>query len=266
MNAKHITSVQNALIKKVLRLRSSPTERRESGLMLVEGRDEIRLALQAGHEAEHLILAPDLAGSDTGVPAKAHTTVSARVFERIAYRENPDGWLAILPTPQADLGDMKLKANPLLLVLEGVEKPGNLGAALRSADAAGVDGLIVADARTDIYGPNVVRASRGTIFSVPTAIATSEAALNYLRQHGMGICAADPQALFPYTRQDMRGPTALVFGTESTGLSEIWLREADARVRIPMLGRVNSLNVSIAAALLMYEAVRQRGEASDLRG
>ena len=182
------------------------------------------------------------------------------VFEKISYRDNPDGWIAVFPTPRRSLQDLRLAKEPLVIVAELVDKPGNLGAILRTADAAGVDAVIVCDPRVDLYGPNVVRASRGTVFTVPTVEASNAETLDFLRTHGMRILAATPSAETVYTREDLRGAVAIAVGTEDEGLTEFWLSNADAKVLIPMLGKVNSLNVSIATALIVYEAVRQRSK------
>jgi len=186
--------------------------------------------------------------------------VSPAVFEKIAYRENPDGWLAVIPALRRRLDDLSPGANSLLVVAEAIEKPGNLGAILRSADAAGATGLIICDPTTDLANPNVVRSSRGTLFSVRVAEAGGAETIAWLRARGIKLVAATPQANLVYTEADLRGPAAIAVGAEDEGLSRAWLEQADIAVRIPMLGRVNSLNVATAATLLLYEAVRQRAE------
>jgi RNA methyltransferase, TrmH family len=254
-----ITSLQNERVKHLVKLREDRRQRERDGLMLVEGWDEISLALAAGHTPRTLITCPDLAGRDLSVPAAEVVTVTAPVFKKISYRDNPDGWMAIFPTPQRSLPDLQLGPAPLVIVAESVEKPGNLGAILRTADAAAVDALLVCDPRVDLYGPNVVRASRGALFSVPAAEAASAEALDFLKSAGIRILAATPGATQLYTAEDLRGPLAIAVGTEDEGLTPFWLEHADAQVLIPMRGKVNSLNVSIATALIVYEAVRQRG-------
>ena len=176
----------------------------------------------------------------------------------MAYRDNPDGWLAVLPAVRRALDDLPAAERPLLLIAESIEKPGNLGALLRSADAAGVTGVIVCDPATDLNNPNVVRSSRGTLFTVPVAEATAAEAFAWLRARGIPIVAATPQATQTFTQADLSGPVAIAVGAEHDGLSAAWLAQASVQVSIPMRGRVNSLNVSAAAALLLYEAVRQR--------
>ena len=253
-----ITSPQNPRVKHLVRLRDDKRQRQREGLMLVEGYDEITLALAAGHIPNTLLTAPQLARREIGRVSTEIVTVSPEVFGKISYRENPDGWLGIFPVPRLSLEDLKLGDPPLVVVAESVEKPGNLGAILRTADAAGVDAVLVCDPRVDAYNPNVVRASRGTIFTVPVVETKSTQALVWLQRRGLQILAATPSAEAEFTRQDLRRPLAIAVGTEDEGLSELWMKQADMRVRIPMFGKVNSLNVSIATALIVYEAVRQR--------
>jgi TrmH family RNA methyltransferase len=255
----NITSLQNPRVKYVVKLRENKEQRKRDGLMLVEGYDEIKLALSAGLQSQTIFLAPDLANQSMSAFGGELLTVERKVFEKISYRENPDGWLAIFPIPVRTLQDLSLPASPLVLVTEAIEKPGNLGGILRSADAAGVDAVLVTDPRVDIHNPNVVRASRGTLFTVPTIEINNTDALAFLRQHGIQVLAAAPEAELEYARADLRGPIAVVVGTEDKGLTGFWLGQADRRIKIPMLGRVNSLNVSVAAAIILYEAVRQRG-------
>ncbi len=264
-----ITSPQNPKVKHVVKLRERRQRERE-GLILVEGRAELSLALASGVHPQTLFYCPSLFNltEPEELLERARQSgaelneVSPAVFEKMAYRENPDGWLAVIPTPRPRLADLTLSTVPLLIVAEAIEKPGNLGAILRSADAAGVDAVIVCDPATDVFNPNVVRSSRGTVFGVPVVEAAGVDALAWLRAHEIAIVAATPQANTIYTEADLRGPVAISVGTEDEGLSQAWLSQANVAVRIPMLGRVNSLNVATAAALLLYEAVRQRAEGS----
>ncbi len=253
-----ITSLQNPRVKYFVKLREDKKQRRQDGLMLVEGFDEINLALSAGHKPQTLLTAPELATRQIDFSAAENITVNRAVFEKVSYRDNPDGWLAVFPTPKISLEDLMLSSSSLIIVAESVEKPGNLGAILRTADAAHADALIVSNPRTDIYNPNVVRASRGTLFTVPTVEASNRDTLSFLRRNGIKILAATPQAVSVYTDQNLRGPLAVAVGTEDQGLTDFWLNEADIQVKIPMLGKVNSLNVSIATALIVYETLRQR--------
>jgi RNA methyltransferase, TrmH family len=253
-----ITSLQNPRVKQIVKLRGDKKERQREGVMLVEGYDEISLALDAGHIPNTILSAPELIRRQMKEVNAESVTVSSPVFEKMSQRENPDGWLAIFPIPRVSLQDLKLDDSPLIIVAEAVEKPGNLGAILRTADAARVDAVLVCDPRVDVYSPNVVRASRGTVFTVPVVETQSELALAYLQERGIQILAATPSAEAEYTRLDLRGPLAIAVGTEDQGLSTLWMGQAGTRVKIPMMGKVNSLNVSIATALIVYEAVRQR--------
>ena len=257
-----ITSLQNPRIKQIVRLRDEKRQRQLEGLMLVEGVDEIQLALAAGHRPRTVLSAPELTTRPLEGGGGERLTVSRAVFEKISYRQNPDGWLAVFPIPGVSLEEWKLGSVPLIIVAESIEKPGNLGAILRTADAAGVDALFVCDPRVDAYSPNVVRASRGTLFTVPVLETHSTQAMIFLQRNGIRVLAATPSAQEDYTRQDLRGPLAVVVGTEAEGLSEFWLSQADQRVKIPMRGTVNSLNVSVSTALIVYEALRQRGSAA----
>ena len=254
-----ITSLQNPRVKHIVRLRDDKRQRLDEGLMLVEGFDEIQLALSAGYKPQLLLSAPELVSRQIDNANTETLTVNRAVFEKISYRQNPDGWLAVFPTPRVSLDDLKLSEAPLIIVAESIEKPGNLGAIFRTADAAGADALFVCDPRVDAYSPNVVRASRGTLFTVPVIETSSTQAAVFLQRNGIRVLAATPSAEEEYTRPDLRGPLAVVVGTEAEGLSGFWLSQADMKVKIPMLGKVNSLNVSVSTALIVYEAIRQRG-------
>jgi TrmH family RNA methyltransferase len=259
-----ITSVQNPRIKQAVRLRQRRQRDRE-GLLLVEGAAELSLALAGGARPRAVFYCPALSPRPL-VDLLAHAEqagaelveVSQPVFEKLAYRENPEGIVAVLPAAGRRLADLAPGQRPLFLVVEAVEKPGNLGALMRSADACAADGVIVCDPATDLNNPNVVRSSRGTLFTVPVAEASTAEAIAWLRARHIAILAATPQAVLVYTDADLRGPVAIAVGTEDKGLSAAWLDQADQIVRIPMLGRVNSLNVSTAGTLLLYEALRQR--------
>ena len=253
-----ITSPQNPRVKHIVRLREEKRQRREDGLMLVEGYDEIRLAVSAGYTPQALISAPELITRQIEGTDTEKWTVSRAVFEKMSFRERPDGWLAVFPIPHTSLHDLQLSAAPLIVVAESVEKPGNLGAILRSADAAHIDALLVCDPRVDPWNPNVVRASRGALFSLPVVECDNASALAWLQARRIRILAATPSAEVIYSDVDLREAVAVAVGTEDEGLSEFWMSNADVRVRIPMEGRVNSLNVSVSTALILYEAVRQR--------
>jgi TrmH family RNA methyltransferase len=258
-----ITSPQNPRVKQVVRLRDR-RHRDEEGLLLVEGAPELALALAGGAHPQTVYYCPALASDTAGLLARAAQAgaeaieVSALIFEKMAYRENPDGILAVLAMIRGTLDNLPTRERPLYIVAEAVEKPGNLGALLRSADAAGASGVIVCDPATDLSNPNVVRSSRGTLFTVPVAEATTAETILWLRRHNVAIIAATPLASLIYTQADLRGPIAIAVGTEDQGLTPAWLNQADIQVRIPMQGQVNSLNVATAATLLLYEALRQR--------
>jgi len=254
-----ITSLQNPRVKHIVKLREDKRQRQKDGLFLVEGYDEIQLALSAGHKPQTLLTAPEIASRQLVVPAAETLTVSRPVFEKMAYRDNPDGWLAIFPIPHVTLDSIRLLTTPpLVIVAESVEKPGNLGAMLRTADAAHVDAFLVCDPRVDAWNPNVVRASRGTIFSVPVVECDNASALKWLKTHGIQVLAATPSANVAYFDINMTRSTAIAVGTENEGLTDFWMDNADVKVKIPMLGKVNSLNVSVSTALIAYEVVRQR--------
>ncbi len=256
----HITSAQNPRIKHLVKLRDDKRQRQRDALTMVEGWDEINLALIAGNVPDVLITCPELAKRPMDAAGTDLLELSVPVFQKVSFRENPDGWIAVFPIPQRSLAALRMGEVPLVIVAESVEKPGNLGAILRTADAAGVDALLVCDPRVDLFGPNVIRASRGAVFSVPALEVSNAEALEYLHGKGIRIVAATPSAELPYTAEDLRSPVAIAVGTEDEGLTGFWLERADARVLIPMLGKVNSLNVSIATALIVYEALRQRGQ------
>jgi RNA methyltransferase, TrmH family len=258
-----ITSLQNPRVKHIVKLRDDKRQRREDGLMLVEGFDEIQLALSAGHSPQTILWAPELVSRE-GIAVEAERiSVNRAVFEKISYRQNPDGWLAIFPIPQVSLSDLTLSEPPLVIVAESIEKPGNLGAILRTADAAHVDALLVCDPRADLWNPNVVRASRGAVFSVPTVECDNASALEWLTARMIRILAATPSAVTVYSDVNLHEATAIAVGTEDEGLTDFWMSQADVKVRIPMMGRVNSLNVSVSTALILYEAVRQRSAHSE---
>jgi RNA methyltransferase, TrmH family len=253
-----ITSLQNPRVKYIVKLRDDKRQRKADGLMLVEGANEIRLALSAGYQPQTVFSAPELAAGQIDIPDAETFTVSRAVFEKISYRENPDGWLAVFPIPSTSLEDLTSSDTPLVIIAESIEKPGNLGAILRTADAGGVDAVLVCDPRVDVWNPNVVRASRGALFSVPTVECENASALEWLKTRKIRVLAATPSADVIYSDVNLREPAAVAVGTEDEGLTEFWMSNADVRVRIPMQGQVNSLNVSVSTALIIYEAVRQR--------
>lgn len=263
-----ITSLQNPRVKQLVKLRDR-RPRDEAEVFLVEGYREIHRALEKGVRLQELYFAPEwFLGENEPTLLDRAQKAGARLFElskpafaKVAYRERPDGLLAVAPQWRLSLDDLNLSATPFILVVEAIEKPGNLGTILRSADAAGVDALVVCDPVTDLFNPNVVRASTGVLFSVPTVIADSATVRAWLRERGIRSVVTTPAATNLYTDTDLRGPIAIVMGSEQYGLSKAWLDEADARVRIPMAGQADSLNVAMATIITLFEAVRQRGAA-----
>lgn len=253
-----ITSLQNPRIKHIVKLRDDKKTRKQDGLMLVEGYDEIQLALAAGHRPQALLSAPELVSRQISGDFPESITVNRAVFEKISYRDNPDGWMGIFPIPHTSLHELKLSELPLVIVAESIEKPGNLGAILRTADAANADALLLCDPRVDLWNPNVVRASRGTVFSVPVVESDNASAWEWLKTRKIRVLAATPSADELYFDVNMRQPVAIAVGTEDEGLTDFWMSKADVKVKIPMAGKINSLNVSVSTALIAYEAVRQR--------
>lgn len=262
-----ITSLQNPRVKHIVKLRDR-SERDASCQFLIEGYRELLRAVNAGFPIESLYICEELfLGSNEksliDAIAKNGTPVwicSEAVFRKISYRDRPDGLLSIAPQRHLKLEDLEkhLSKNPLLVVAEAIEKPGNLGTILRSSDAVGADGLIVCDRCTDIHNPNVVRASVGTLFTVPVAETRGQETVKWLKERKIQIVAATPSASNVFTEVDLSGPIAIAMGTEQLGLSPLWMTEADIQVRIPMNGVADSLNVAMATTLLLYEAQRQR--------
>jgi TrmH family RNA methyltransferase len=261
-----ITSPANARLKSLIALRRRRA-REDAGLTLIEGYDELSLALDAGvvprtvYHCPELMLHPEAQqdvlrrvqalGSDTQQLGRV-------AFEKVAYREGPDGFLAVVDSVARSCSDLIVGPAPLALICQGVEKPGNLGAMLRTADAAGVEAVVAVDPVTDWSNPNLVRASKGTVFSVPVASADTAQALAWLSDNGIALAATAPDTDLNYTDVDYTGPIAIAVGAEKYGLTDEILAAAEYRIRIPMAGRANSLNVATSAAVVIYEAVRQR--------
>ncbi len=260
-----ITSPQNPRVKHVLRLRKH-SERDAEGVVLIEGYREIRRAVDNRHRITTLFHSPEhFLGTNEGKLIEDCRAAGAEIIEcggpaftKMSYRDRPDGLLAIAPQVTRKLADLKLPANPLLLVCVSIEKPGNLGTMLRTADATGVDAVLVCDPTTDVHNPNVVRASVGTLFTVPVVECGSSEARAWLQERGIQTLATTPDTEDIYFNVDMRPPTALIMGCEQLGLDREWLAQAGHKIRIPMLGQADSLNVSAACTLVLYEAVRQR--------
>ena len=255
-----ITSPQNERIKHLVQLQQKSSLRRQEGLFVVEGRRELLHCINADYEVKTIFVdnQKDDALLDIDSKNAEIIEVSPKVYEKIAYRESTEGVVAIVKARKKTLQDFAQKENPLYVVIEAVEKPGNLGAILRSADAAGVDGVIVCDPLTDLYNPNLIRASIGAIFTVPTVVCTSEECIAWLKENKIQILTAQLQDSSLYYDVDMKKATAIVMGTEATGLTQQWRKAADKHIRIPMCGKLDSLNVSVSSAILMFEAIRQR--------
>lgn len=257
-----ITSTQNPKIKSLLAL-EKPRERRKQQLFIIEGAKEVRMAMEAGYRIGNIFFCEEILdkkeSGDLLQQDKLLIPVSKEVFDKIAIRESTGGILAVAEHKTHRLQDIKLRSNPLLLILEAVEKPGNLGAILRTADAAGVDAVIICDPQTDFYNPNVIRSSVGCVFTKQIASATSEETINWLKQHQINIYCTYLKASKPYHQTDFSKPCAVVMGTEATGLSDTWIQNSTANIIIPMQGKIDSMNVSNAAAVVVFEARRQRG-------
>lgn len=259
-----IVSLQNPRIKNIVKL-SKNKERKAQNLFMIEGARELSLALSADYEVDSVFVCPELFDK-TDYPDVLNTIaenkifeVSEAVFEKIAYREGSDGLLTLAIPKRHTLEDLTLSGNPFIIILEAVEKPGNLGAILRTTDAAQADAVIICDPATDLYNPNAIRSSVGCLFTVKTAVCSSQEALEYLRAEGIKTFAAELRASQWYQDTDFTSPSAIVMGTEADGLTDFWLRNADARIKIPMRGKIDSLNVSVSTAVLTFEAMRQRG-------
>lgn len=256
---EYITSSANPKFKRLIALLQKSSERRESALFTVEGVREISHCIEAGYKPDCIFFCPDIVSEET-LPQCRHFALSAGLYAKAAYREGTEGAIGVFQAIEHPLSSLHLKDNPLIAVLESVEKPGNLGAVLRTCDAAGTDALIICDPRTDLYNPNLIRASIGAVFTVPTAVCTTAQAISFLKSKGIRILTAQLQDSSLYYDCPMTKGTAIVMGTEATGLSDKWRQAADAHIRIPMLGKLDSLNVSVSAAILLYEAVRQRND------
>lgn len=256
---EYITSSANPKFKRLIALLQKSSERRESALFTVEGVREISHCIEAGYKPDCIFFCPDIVSEET-LPQCRHFALSAGLYAKAAYREGTEGAIGVFQAIEHPLSSLHLKDNPLIAVLESVEKPGNLGAVLRTCDAAGADALIICDPRTDLYNPNLIRASIGAVFTVPTAVCTTAQAITFLNSKGIRILTAQLQDSSLYYDCPMTKGTAIVMGTEATGLSDKWRQAADAHIRIPMLGKLDSLNVSVSAAILLYEAVRQRND------
>ncbi len=259
---KQISSVQNPFIKLLLQLHEKAKARKQTGTFLIEGNREIELALKGNYEIETILYVPELAVKSFNIESFLSSNqieITKEVYQKLAYRDTTEGIIAVAKTKSLQLSDLKLSDNPLILVVEAIEKPGNLGAMLRTADAANIDAVIIANPKTDLYNPNIVRSSVGCLFTNQIASGSSEEVIDFLKLNNIKIFSATLQNSTSYHTQNFKTPTALVVGTEATGLSQIWRNNATQNIIIPMQGEIDSMNVSVAAAILLFEAKRQRG-------
>lgn len=262
---KHISSTQNSLIKKALLLKEKSRERKKSGRFLLEGMRELELAHLAGYEIETIFYCESIIiGAQRNFIMQSFSTdilisISQEVYKKIAHRDTTEGILALAKSKEHLLSQVKLaNPNPLILVAEAPEKPGNIGALLRTADAANLDAVLIANPKTDLYNPNIIRSSVGCIFSRKIAMGSTSEIINFLRARDFQIYCAALTASKEYTTVDFKGPTAIVVGTEHEGLSAEWLKNSTQNIIIPMEGKIDSMNVSVSAAILIFEAKRQR--------
>ncbi|MBN2183807.1 MAG: RNA methyltransferase [Candidatus Krumholzibacteriota bacterium] len=268
MRTNVISSLQNPAIKSLVRLRKK-RERYISGLILIEGTRELYSALKSGVVVEDIFICPSLAGNEEreklstelGRRNIRQTEVTPQVFEKITYRGSSSYLTAIARKKRHDLGDLEPGDLPFYLVVDSVEKPGNLGAIFRSADGAGTTGVLISDPVTDLGNPNVIRASLGTVFSLPSAVSPADNIIAWLKKNNISIIATTPLGKLSYTDADLTGSSAIVVGSEDKGLGKKWIEACDLEIMLPMLGTADSLNVSAAASIVLYEALRQRTRA-----
>jgi TrmH family RNA methyltransferase len=260
---KQITSIQNPFIKSLVLLQEKAKARKQTGTFLIEGLREISLAIKGGYEIETVLFLPELVTESqinklvsSPVPL---IEINKEVYQKLAYRDTTEGILAVAKTKSLQLSDLKLSSNPLILVAEAPEKPGNIGALLRTADAANLDAVLIANPKSDLYNPNIVRSSVGCLFTNQIAAGTTAEIIAFLKEKKIDFYCATLQNSTSYHTQDFTTPTALVVGTEATGLTQDWRDAATQNIIIPMQGEIDSMNVSVAAAILIFEAKRQRG-------
>jgi TrmH family RNA methyltransferase len=259
---KQITSIQNPFIKSLVLLQEKAKARKQSGTFLIEGQREISIAIKGGYEIETLLFLPEIC-SETEARKLSKSAdlieINKEIYQKLAYRDTTEGVLAVAKTKSTQLSDLKLSDNPLILVAEAPEKPGNIGALLRTADAANLDAVIIANPKSDLYNPNIVRSSVGCLFTNQIATGTTAEIIAFLKEKKINFYCATLQNSNPYHVENYTKPTALVVGTEATGLTQEWRDAATQNIIIPMQGEIDSMNVSVAAAILIFEAKRQRG-------
>ena len=265
METKLISSTQNPLVKNILQLKEKSRERKKAGLFVVEGQREIELAQKGGYALHTLLFCPEIMGSDSVTPfTKASSPeiiqVSESVYGKVAHRSTTEGILGIMESKNHALENIIFKnKTPLVLVAEAPEKPGNIGALLRTADAAAVDAVLIANPKSDLYSPNIIRSSVGCLFTNQIGVGTTDEIIDFLQTNQIKIYCAALTASKNYVDCDFKAASALVMGTEATGLTDTWLQNSDQNIIIPMQGEIDSMNVSVSAAILIFEAKRQRG-------
>ncbi|WP_420553579.1 TrmH family RNA methyltransferase [Tenacibaculum aiptasiae] len=260
---KIISSTQNSYIKDLLKLQDKSRERKKKGLFLVEGKREISLVIKGTYQIETILFVPELFSEKSLQEIQKHTTncieITKEVYQKLAYRDTTEGVIAVVKTKSFELNSIQFNTpTPLVLVLEGIEKPGNIGAMLRSADAANIDAVLIANPKTDLFNPNIVRSSVGCLFTNQIGVGTTDETIAFLQQQNIHIYSATLQNSNEYHKNDYKQATALVVGTEATGLTQEWRDKATQNINIPMQGEIDSMNVSVAAAILIFEAKRQR--------
>lgn len=259
---KQITSVQNPFIKSLVLLQEKSKARKQTGTFLIEGHREIELAQKGGYEIETILFLPEISSENDTKKLSGSAElieISKEVYQKLAYRDTTEGILAVAKSKNLSLSELNLGKNPLVLIAESPEKPGNIGAMLRTADAANMDAVIIANPKSDLYSPNIVRSSVGCLFTNQIATGTTEEIIAFLKEKNINIYCATLQDSTGYHTQDYTTPTALVVGTEATGLTQEWRDNSTQNIIIPMQGAIDSMNVSVAAAILIFEAKRQRG-------
>ena len=262
---KEISSLQNPIIKKISKLQSKARERKKTGLFVIEGLRELGLALASNYEMEQVLFVPSILSLDKlekllPNPSITPIEISIEIYQKLVYRSTTEGVVAIIKSKQHKLTDLKIKNNkPLILVAEAPEKPGNIGAILRTADASGIDAVFIANPTTDLYNPNIIRSSVGCIFTNQIAMGSTDEIIAYLKDKNCAIfCAALTSNAKTYHQIDFTQTSAIVVGTEATGLSDKWLQNASETIVIPMQGKIDSMNVSVSAGVIVFEALRQR--------
>lgn len=261
---KQISSTQNSYIKDLLKLQDKSRERKKKGLFIIEGQREISLAIKGSYQIETILFVSEMFSDEKLNEVKNHTSqcieITKEIYQKLAYRDTTEGVIAVVKSKDFSLYTVDFKTTtPLILVLEGIEKPGNIGAMLRTADAANVDAVFIANPKTDLFNPNIIRSSVGCVFTNQIAVGTSKEMIDFLHAKNINIYSATLQNSNQYHKNDYTKATALVVGTEATGITQIWRDKATQNINIPMQGEIDSMNVSVAAAILTFEAKRQRG-------